>query len=91
VNTLRRLSDVRYSEESNWVDPLIGKDLTGRQMAIVRYLQEGYDYEEVGRLMFCTSRTVKNQMRYISRKLGHGPSYNRMRIVVELMRRGVLT
>jgi FixJ family two-component response regulator len=69
-------------KETNFPDPLLGKELTGAEAEVLHLILEGKSNKEVARLRHRSVRTIEDQRRRIMRKLG-------VDNVVDLVKRAV--
>jgi len=63
------------------------KELSDRELEVVRLIAKGYSSVEVGRLLFITDRTVQQHVRNVFNKLGVD---SRIEMIIELLWKGKL-
>jgi len=67
--------------------PSLDKDLTARDLTILRYLSEGRSNREIGALLGLSEQTIKNTLSILYQKLG---VINRAEAVMVAMRRNLI-
>ncbi len=67
--------------------PSLDKDLTSRDLTILRYLSEGHSNREIGALLGLSEQTIKNTLSILYQKLG---VINRAEAVMVAMRRNLI-